>query len=301
LQLRDPSGHLLVELPGAQLAGPGLPADLGLTRPGLHTVLTDAVRAHRITLRLGVTFTEIVQEKAAVRVTFTDGSTDRFDLVLGADGAYSKVRAALFSEAGEPTFTGQGVWRYNVPRPADIDWACLYKGKPGGTAGYIPLTPDTMYVLSVFAEPGNPRFPRETLASEFRKRLDGYGGLLAQVREQITDPALVVYRPLETLIMPSPWYRGRVLLIGDAAHSSTPHLGQGAAMAVEDAVVLGEELAQPVSIERALDAFMHRRYDRARTISEASIQLGQWEMNPSPDADPNGLMVRVMQLAAQRV
>lgn len=301
MQLRDPAGTLRAELPGAHLAGPGLPADLGLTRPALHKVLGDQVRALGIKLRLGVTFTGIAQEKSTVRVAFTDGTSDRYDLVVGADGAYSKLRALLFGEAGEPQFTGQGVWRYNVPRPPDIDWASVYKGKDGGSAGYIPLTQDTMYVFIVVAEPGNPRFPRESLAAEFRRRLEGYGGLLARLREQITDPAQVVYRPLETLILPSPWYRGRVLLIGDAAHAATPHLGQGAAMAIEDAVVLGEELAQPVALERALQVFMDRRFARARSIGEASIQLGRWEMEPTPDADPNGLLMRTMQLAAQPI
>jgi 2-polyprenyl-6-methoxyphenol hydroxylase-like FAD-dependent oxidoreductase len=92
-----------------------------------------------------------------------------------------------------------------------------------------------------------------------------------------------------------------VLLIGDAAHAATPHLGQGAAMAIEDAVVLGEELAQPVALERALQVFMDRRFARARSIGEASIQLGRWEMEPTPDADPNGLLMRTMQLAAQPI
>ena len=301
LQLRDPEGTLLAELPGARIAGSGLPSDLGLTRPALHKVLGDQVRALRIKLRLGVTFTGIVPERSSVRVAFTDGTSDRYDLVVGADGAYSKLRALLFAEAGEPQFTGQGVWRYNLPRPPEIDWACVQKGATGGSAGYIPLTPDKMYVFSVVAEPGNPRFPRETLAAEFRGRLQGYGGLLAQLREQITDPGLVVYRPLETLILPSPWYRGRVLLIGDAAHAATPHLGQGAAMAVEDAVVLGEELAQPVTLERALQVFMQRRFTRASAIAEASIQLGRWEIERTPDADPNGLLMRTMQLAAQPI
>ena len=160
-------------------------------------------------------------------------------------------------------------------------------GKNGGKAGYVPLTPDTMYVLAVFEERGNPKFPPETLAAEFRKRLDGYGGLLAKFRDLITDPALVVYRPLEVCIMPDPWYKGRAVLIGDAAHSATPHLGQGAAMAVEDAVVLADEFAKsPTNVEQVLRAFMKRRFERAKLVGLSSIKLGHLEMHPEEDGDP---------------
>ena len=300
LRLCTPPGQIVAEIPGAALAA-GLPSDLGLTRPALHKVLTDAVRANQVRLRLGVTFTEILNTPSGATVRFTDGTEGQYDLVIGADGVYSKVRASVFGPQYVPKFTGQGVWRYNIPRPADLDWAYMYKGKPGGTAGIIPLTRDTLYVFKVQAEPGNPTMPPATLAEQFRERLEGYGGLIPQLRAQITDSSQVVYRPLEALILPSPWYRDRVLLIGDAAHSATPHLGQGAAMAVEDAVVLGEELARGVALPATLEAFMQRRYERARAIGEASIQLGEWEQRPTPDADPDGLLKKIFMLFQQPV
>ena len=200
-----------------------------------------------------------------------------------------------------PKFTGQGVWRYNIPRQEGLEWAVLYKGKKGGTAGYIPLDPKTMYVFMVNEEPGNPRFPVETQADELRKRLEGYGGYMATVRDQIVDPSLVVYRPLEAIIMPAPWYKGRVALIGDAVHSATPHLGQGAAMAVEDAVVLGEELGKDGPVEGALERFMARRFERAKFVGESSIQLGEWEQRPTPEADPIGLYRKVLTRLAEPI
>ncbi len=114
-----------------------------------------------------------------------------------------------------------------------------------------------------------------------RKRLEGFGGQLGQLRELVTDPDLVVYRPLEICVLPDPWYKGRIVLIGDAAHSATPHLGQGAAMAVEDAVVLIEELTAPAGdVAAALKRFMTRRYERAAAIAHYSILLGEWQMHP---------------------
>ena len=168
-----------------------------------------------------------------------------------------------------------------------MEWACLYLGKEGGKAGYVPLTQDTMYVLAVFEEPGNPKFAPDVLAMEFRKRLEGYGGDMATFRDLITDPTLVVYRPLEICVLPDPWYRGRVVLIGDAAHSATPHLGQGAAMAVEDAIVLAEEVDRtPDQLSNAFRKFMDRRYERAKFVAMSSIRLGHLEMHPEEEGDP---------------
>ena len=115
-----------------------------------------------------------------------------------------------------------------------------------------------------------------------RDRLHGHRGFIAELRERIRRPQEVVYKPLETILLPPPWHRGRVLLIGDAAHTTTPHHAQGAAMAVEDAVVLSELLAKDADLNGLLDQFMERRWDRCKLVVEASIQVGDWELNPTP-------------------
>lgn len=281
MRFLDAEGNQIAELPGDPTVTAPYPADLGLTRPALHNVLTEAVKAHNVPIRLGVTYTSLEDRGDHVYATFTDGTSGTYDLVIGADGAYSKMRQLVYPEAPAPRYTGQGVWRYNVPRPKDQDWLDVYIRSDRVTAGYCPLTEDTMYIMAVTEEVGNPRFPVETLADEFRKRLQGFGGKLAKFSEQIVDPKLVVYRPLEVCAIPAPWYKGRIVLIGDAAHSSTPHLGQGAAMAVEDAVVLVEELGdKDASLGDALKRFMDRRYTRAKMIHETSIMLGEWQMHP---------------------
>ena len=113
--------------------------------------------------------------------------------------------------------------------------------------------------------------------------------------ERLTDPELVVYRPLEDVLLPGPWYRGRAVLIGDAAHATTPHQGQGAGMAAEDAVVLAEELAAANSLERALANFMERRFERCKLVVEASATLSRWEVEGGKSAEDRaaiGVLVR---------
>ena len=301
VHFRDRSGNLVADLPGEPTI-PGYPSDLGLTRPALHQVLTNKVKDLGIPVRLGCSYDSVDDKGDHVAVRFSDGTAGKYQLVVAADGAYSKLRNVLFPGTPAPKYTGQGVWRYNVPRPPEMHWAEIYLGKDGGKAGYVPLTEETMYVLAVFEEPGNPKFPPETLATEFRKRLDGYGGELARCRELITDPSMVVYRPLEVCIMPDPWYKGRVVLIGDAAHSATPHLGQGAGMAVEDAVVLAEEwLAGHEDPAKALRRFMDRRFERALLVGQSSIKLGYLEMHPEEEGDPVAITDQIRKKLAEAI
>jgi len=119
-----------------------------------------------------------------------------------------------------------------------------------------------------------------------------------EVANRLTDPKAVLFRPLEVLFLDPPWYRGRVVLIGDAAHSVTPHLSSGGGMAIEDAVVLTEMLQKPGSLDERLDAYMKRRYPRVRMIYDNGLQLGEWEKNPTPDADPAGLSAKSYQALA---
>jgi 2-polyprenyl-6-methoxyphenol hydroxylase-like FAD-dependent oxidoreductase len=103
------------------------------------------------------------------------------------------------------------------------------------------------------------------------------------VREQIRDRGQIYYSGLVSFILPVPWHRGRVLLIGDATHACTPHLAYGAGIAVEDGVVLGEVLSTYDDLPSALEAFMRRRYERCRMVVNNSLQLGEWEQNAVPE------------------
>ena len=290
----DRDGNPLAEAPGTSDAAPGLPAVNGITRPILQEILLDAARGGGTEIRLGVSVATMDDDGDAVSVEFDDGTRGRYDFVVGSDGLYSDLRRRLFPDAPAPRFSDQGVWRYNFDRPPEVEWGAVYYGERT-KVGLVPMSPTTMYMFLVSHEPGSPRFPRERLAELMRERLDGFTGLVATLRERITDPGEVVYRPMEHLLLPAPWHRGRAIVIGDGAHATTPHLAQGAAMAIEDAVLLGELLGREAPLSDLLDEFMRRRFARAKFVIDSSRQIAEWELESwagihNPEANPGRLL-----------
>lgn len=166
----------------------------------------------------------------------------------------------------EPRYTGQVVWRAMVPRLHWFPRLAMFYG-PRNKAGVNPVSHDEMYLFLVQNVDRPDRPPREKLPDLLREQLSDYTGLVAELREHITDPELVNYRPIHMLLMPRPWFSGAVVLIGDSVHSTTPHLAMGAGPAIED--------------------------PWGKLVVDHSTQLGEWEKTrDDADADPAGLSAR---------
>jgi len=259
-----PTGELVGSVQVPELA-PDIPANGGIMRPALHQILSSRTRVEGVPVRLGVTLRSLEQDSSGVRVHTSDGATGEYDLVVGADGLHSQLRGLLFPDAPVPNYTGQGCWRVVAPRPPEVDGAELYLGGPH-KVGLNPCSPTQLYMFLLQRAPGNPHVPGGDMLAMLRELMSSYGGRIGTIRSQLGPQSSIVYRPLETLLLPAPWYRGRIVLIGDAAHATTPHLASGAGMAVEDALVLAEELIGLGSIESALERFMERRWSRCRLV-----------------------------------
>ncbi len=296
----QPSGELIAKLPSGRLAGENYPALLGISRLALHEVLTSAAIEKGSQVRLGVTVDRLDQRPGSVEVQFTDGTTGSYDLVVGADGLFSLIRTLVFPNAPKPRFTGQSVWRHNFPRRPEVDHLAAHNGRHG-SAGLVPLAQDLMYMYVTSIEPGNPWMEPSQLHTLMKLRMSGFGGLIGELKAQIDDPAKVVYKPMEAVFVPPPWYSGRVVLLGDAAHATTPHLGQGAGMAIEDAVVLAEELCGGDSIEKQLERYMERRYDRCKFISESSELIGKFQMNEVEDVEEKSMVEEMQRVTAEPI
>lgn len=249
----------------------------GISRRILHDVLYEAAVANGVQFRMGVSVDEIKNEETNAFVKLTDGTEAAYDLVVGGDGIYSKVRSLVFG-AFEPKYIGSSVWRYPFKRHKDLDTGYMFFGKKT-KVGLIPMTADSMYMFIVAAEgDDNPFIPQEDFVRRMRAHLQEYTApMVTDVAAEITDASKVVYSPLKTLMVPAPWYKNSVVLIGDAVHATIPQLGSGAALAIEDAVVLGEEIAKEQPVEQALAAFMKRRYERCKMVMDVSSTLARWE------------------------
>jgi 2-polyprenyl-6-methoxyphenol hydroxylase-like FAD-dependent oxidoreductase len=294
----DPAGTVVAEIPDARTGGPDLPAVMGMPRPDLARILADRAVQVGVKLRLSTTHSGLRQDADGVDVTFADGSTGRYDLVVGADGVKSATRRALGVEL-ETRPVGMGIWRAFGPRPASVTRTDLYYGGPSFIAGYCPTGENSLYAYIV--EPAQDRSAlgaEEQLATMKELSLP-YHGPWDEIRETLTDPERVNYTWFETHVLPAPWNRGRVVLIGDAAHTCPPTLAQGGAQALEDAAVLSDLLLTRSTLDDDLwDAFHARRVDRARAVVDASNQLAQWQLD-HVQGDAPALFRRIAELVAQ--
>lgn len=256
----------------------GLPATAGILRPVLHRIMQRRIQALEIPVRLGVTVDQLEQDESGVTATFSDGAGGRYDLVVGADSIASKVRALAFPWAKAPEPTGQGCWRITLPRPPGLSCNEFYLGHRN-PAGISICGPDACYMWVLTADPDQGWVDEAEAHDRLREEIADFGGNVAWIRENMTRDDYVNYRPLAAILQPAPWVNGRIALLGDAAHATTPHLASGAGMAVESALVLVEELEHPGrSVETALRAYHDRRYPRCRHVVETSIAAGRLQL-----------------------
>jgi 2-polyprenyl-6-methoxyphenol hydroxylase-like FAD-dependent oxidoreductase len=273
--MNDGDGNFIAKMEMLRIARQDLPAINGMPRPAVHRILTNAAIANGARIRLGLSVRGFKQVGPEVQVSFTDGSEKNYDLIVGADGIRSHVRTLIFGKQFYPQYTGLGAWRFATNRPPEVTQQIMYFGV-GAKAGIMPISRDKMYLFLVTKEPPDSWFETDQLARLLRERLESFSApLVRKVRDQIEQPAPVVYGAIEEVIIPTPWYKGNILLIGDAAHASSPHVSQGATMAIEDSVVLAELIEHGGTVDKILAQFMERRYERCKFVQDISRRIGE--------------------------
>lgn len=277
VDVMSPDGRLLGQLPTPRIAGADVPGNGAVMRPVLAKILADATLASGADVRLGCSFKSFRQDADGVDVEFTDGHSSRYDLVVGADGLYSKTREAILSDAPKPRYSGQGVWRAVLPR-GDVERNMLWISEQL-KIGVNPVSQREMYLFANENRPTNEHLTRETFVPHLRALLAQFSDPLVQLMStQLDESSLIIFRPLVGLLVQQPWYRGRIVLIGDAVHATTPHLASGACIGIEDALVLAEEVESAPSAAEALKRFQARRWERCRMVVENSTRLGEIEI-----------------------
>jgi 2-polyprenyl-6-methoxyphenol hydroxylase-like FAD-dependent oxidoreductase len=229
---------------------------VAIHRADLHITLREMKGAPPV--RMGVAIVSLNQTADSVTAHLSDGTWERYDLVVGADGLGSSVRRLVFGEAGLHALKQWG-WRFIIPCPPQITaWsvfmsrqsACLTVPVGGGRA--------YCYVDLMDTEP--PKSP-EISKARLQDVLSDFARPVIAIREALEEDGAIHAAANEEVVLDS-WSRGRALLVGDAAHATSPNMAQGAAMAIEDALVLAECLSEQPNLETALSAYEARRRPR---------------------------------------
>ena len=261
----DEAGRVLTDIDLATVWGDVGPF-VGIARARLQDVLVQG--AAGVPYRLGTSLTALVQHAGHVAVRFTDGTSDTYDLVVGADGIHSTVRTLAFGDGMAPTFAGQLVWRslapIAVPGPPSVQFwlgdGCFFglcTVGAGATYGFGNVTHQRAYD------------PVEGRLARLRERFAGFGGTVQAFLTSLEHDAQVHCSPIEWVDQ-SEWRVGRILLIGDAAHATSPMMGQGGCLAMEDAWVLADVLRSEQDLDAALAAYAQRRAGRVAWVQAQS-------------------------------
>jgi 2-polyprenyl-6-methoxyphenol hydroxylase-like FAD-dependent oxidoreductase len=262
-RLLDDRGHLLIDYDEAgfwRRVGP----PIALHRRDLHEILLEGAAGTPV--RLGTTLSSVVDDDGSVRVVFSDGRDGAYDLVVGADGIHSAVRDMVFG-GPSPRLIGQAGWRFVIDGHPEIagwnawlgpDRGFLLLGIGGGRVyGFVDVRSATLEDPTA----GDPT----RLAPRFADFVDPVPAML----DEALRTSELWFAPVEE-VAPPIWSKGRVLLIGDAAHASSPNMAEGASMAMEDALVLADALATSTDVDTALASFRARRTKRVEHVQHTT-------------------------------
>jgi 2-polyprenyl-6-methoxyphenol hydroxylase-like FAD-dependent oxidoreductase len=247
----DHRGRLLFEVDVAELWAAVGPC-LAVHRAQLHALLREA--AGEVPVRTGLAVERLAQRDGIVFVEFSDATTGEYDLVVGADGIHSAVRRLTVAPAAVPRPVGQVGWRFLAPRPAEIaTWSVMLGPRTAFLT--VPVDADRVYCYCDVAS-----------HSDTPERLDELFAGFADPAPALLDAGGDVHVSTIEEVALDHWSHARVVLIGDAAHATSPNMAQGAAMALEDALVLSDCLHRTPAIADAVAAFETRRRPRTEWV-----------------------------------
>lgn len=296
--IRNPATGEIIN-PGPQRpTWPGAVDAIGVYRPVFLEIAQAAAERLGVRIRKGVTYESFDDGADGVTVVFTDGETACYDLFVAADGIGSKTRELIFPDAPKPQFAGQLSIRWMAPGGPvqDEGWYV----SPLGRLGFYYLPQGMVYIPAVINLPEWRWFSEEDIRATFTALLDSMSApAIKELRSRLDETSELIGRPFEWLLLPDPWYKGRTVLIGDAAHATSAHMGMGGGMALEDAVVLGQSIAAATTLPEALEAFMKRRFERVKLVVETSVKLGELEQQKAPHAENMALLTKAFETLGQ--
>jgi 2-polyprenyl-6-methoxyphenol hydroxylase-like FAD-dependent oxidoreductase len=242
-------------------------------RAELHRVLADQLAPG--TLHLGKRCVRVSQDERSATAHFEDGATANGGALVGADGIHSVVRKALFPEvalrdAGQVCYRGVA----SMELPADLARTCREVWGGAVRIGFSAVGPQAVYWFAPVAAPAETPMPGPELKEILRKHYRRFPGPIPEILERTAEGGILRTELQDFPPIPR-WHQGLVTLLGDAAHASTPNLGQGGAQAIEDAFVLAETLSSARTVNKAFRQYEHIRMRKARRVVNTAWRSGR--------------------------
>ena len=273
-RILDHTGRLLAEVELEKLWNRVGPC-VGIARGELHRILLEG--AVGVPVRFGATVTTLSQHDGEVDVAFADGWTGTYDLVVGADGIDSSIRQLVFGSI-RPRHLGQVSWRFLVDQSGGVEtWTAMLASRRTFLA--MPVGPNRLYCYADLATAATDD-PTGRDRGRFLALCADFGEPVPSILSGLGNFDSIYFSPIEEVVLDSS-ICGRVVLLGDAAHATSPNMAEGASMALEDALVLAQMLAMHTSLEEALSAFTKRRRTRIRWVQRRTHRRDQIRALPS--------------------
>ncbi|ANB76539.1 hypothetical protein AYM40_30535 [Paraburkholderia phytofirmans OLGA172] len=266
------AGQTVLDLKRPQPESIDFPVNVVIARSELSRILTNLAREKGIQFLLDRHIVGIVDKSTHVAVRFSDGSEDLYDAVIGADGIGSTVRRLVWGNIATQTVNEVG-WRWLTPLRPSIKRGAFYLGSGTTSLGLFPLPGGLAYAflqesaIDIFQSP--PETRRRDLLDRISAQFDG--PFAKDVMADLPLASAIHFTRYPALLMPGPWHKGRIVLIGDAVHAMPPHVSSGAAMAIEDGFVLAQCLISEDGWSQAMESFMTRRWPRISKVFEMAI------------------------------
>jgi 2-polyprenyl-6-methoxyphenol hydroxylase-like FAD-dependent oxidoreductase len=271
-ELRNAEGRILSRShPGGLEQRFGEPT-IAIHRADLHRILLSALPAG--TLRPGARCTGFEQTEESVTARFADGRTDAADLLVGTDGIHSVIRQQLFPELAL-RYSGYTAWRGVVTTLDEValgrtseTWGC------GSRFGIVPIDKNRVYWFATANTPHGKTFTHAGRKAHLRERFKGWHHPIEHLIESTRDEE-ILHNDIYDLAPHKQWGRGRVILLGDAVHPTTPNMGQGACMAIESSLVLSSCLLRGSDLTTSLRRYQAIRQPRTAWITNQSWTIGR--------------------------
>lgn len=265
-------------------------APIGLYRPSLARILRDEAIKQGASIYDGITVRQFKNHSEGVNATLSNNTFKKYDFAIGADGIHSQTRERLFPQAPSPHYAGQMSIRWMIPSDP-IQGEGWFIGGELGRLGFFHMPQENLVYVPIVLNVPEQKLSQEQAYDLVAQLLDTYTApAVVNLKKYLKKDSIFICRPFKSILLPQPWFIEHTLLIGDAAHATTAHMGMGAGMALEDAVVLGQCISKADDIQEAFNLFMQRRFERVRTVVETSLALSQHEQHGGDKKEYQSLM-----------